>query len=734
MSLLAPFYFFGAAAIVGPILFHLIRRQPKGKVPFSSLMFLQATPPRLTKRSRISNWLLLLLRAMALLLLALAFTRPFLRFTNTTEETVAGRRMIVMLDTSASMQRTGLWEKSLAEIDTILDDLQSADEIALVSFDDSATLQVAFDESRTLNLEDTKENLRNVVGSIGPTWRGTQLAAALEFCGELAMNVQVNDDRITDVEDNSERSEFQSDQFESVSARGATQPAQLILISDLQQGSSLSRLQNYAWPKRLKLDIRPVVTKDQTNASIKILTATDASGDEQERARIRVTNSGNSQGSTFSINWTETATAEVAESDDAVRAAVNGGVALQTKVAPGQSRVVSIPNPSGRFKGIELAGDQSSFDNRYYVVDPEVVEDQIFFFGSDTEEPRSSLFYYLEKLPLGAANRRVTKRKLKPGEIEGVASLKPSLLILSAAPAGELDAEIQDYLIAGGQLLAVLSDSREAEELLSFLSGLSDAKFTGQEVKSTDYAMLSGIRFKHPLFQKMAEPKFSDFTKIRFWKHHWVKSNLQSSSTIASFDDGSPAIIEHQLGDGAIYVLCSGWQPEASQLALSTKFLPLIDAFASRGRTRAPPLSLTVGDAVPFSVSASGVLTKPDGTEIEYRSEGDREVIDQPGIYQLVDAQKTVSFAVNLGDDESRVEVMPLDEFERFGALLGKTLDNETATRINRQMKDIELEKSQGLWHWLVVAALVLILTETFLSGRITNREPHRLSQLGKTV
>ena len=63
MSLLAPLYVIGAFAIGAPILFHLIRRQPKGQVPFSSLMFLKPTPPRLTRRSRLDNWLLLLLRA-----------------------------------------------------------------------------------------------------------------------------------------------------------------------------------------------------------------------------------------------------------------------------------------------------------------------------------------------------------------------------------------------------------------------------------------------------------------------------------------------------------------------------------------------------------------------------------------------------------------------------------------------------------------------------------------------
>ena len=61
MSFLTPLYILGVLAVAAPIVFHLIRRTPKGEVPFSSLMFLSPTPPRLTRRSRLDHWLLLLL-------------------------------------------------------------------------------------------------------------------------------------------------------------------------------------------------------------------------------------------------------------------------------------------------------------------------------------------------------------------------------------------------------------------------------------------------------------------------------------------------------------------------------------------------------------------------------------------------------------------------------------------------------------------------------------------------
>ena len=111
MNFLAPLFLFGALAVAGPVIFHLIRRTTRDKQRFGSLMFLSPTPPRLTKRSRIDNWLLMLLRMAALALLALAFARPFFRAaTLPTSSGEGGDRTVVLLDTSSSLRRDGMWE------------------------------------------------------------------------------------------------------------------------------------------------------------------------------------------------------------------------------------------------------------------------------------------------------------------------------------------------------------------------------------------------------------------------------------------------------------------------------------------------------------------------------------------------------------------------------------------------------------------------------------------------
>src|SRR5438128_1913168 len=109
MSFLAPLFLLGAITIALPVIFHFIRRSVRERVPFSSLMFLTPSPPRLTRRSRLEDLLLLLLRCLVVLLIASAFARPYLRRAlPLPDPTAPGRRILLLVDTSASMRRPDL--------------------------------------------------------------------------------------------------------------------------------------------------------------------------------------------------------------------------------------------------------------------------------------------------------------------------------------------------------------------------------------------------------------------------------------------------------------------------------------------------------------------------------------------------------------------------------------------------------------------------------------------------
>ena len=116
MSFLAPLFLLGGLAIALPVVFHLVRRSSREKLVFSSLMFLKPTPPRMTRRNRLENIFLLLLRCLAICILALGFARPFLQKPMAATPTnTAGAQIVILVDTSASMKREGVWAEALAQ-------------------------------------------------------------------------------------------------------------------------------------------------------------------------------------------------------------------------------------------------------------------------------------------------------------------------------------------------------------------------------------------------------------------------------------------------------------------------------------------------------------------------------------------------------------------------------------------------------------------------------------------
>ncbi|HPU57624.1 MAG TPA: BatA domain-containing protein, partial [Verrucomicrobiota bacterium] len=147
MSFLAPLFWLGALAVAGPILFHLIRRAARERMPFSSVMFLRPTPPRMTKRSRLEHISLLILRCLCLILLAAAFARPFFR-RDVSEVAPAseGRQAVLLIDTSASMRRDNLWEDAVAAARRHLEKVAHTDQFAVLAFDRQPRTLVTFSE------------------------------------------------------------------------------------------------------------------------------------------------------------------------------------------------------------------------------------------------------------------------------------------------------------------------------------------------------------------------------------------------------------------------------------------------------------------------------------------------------------------------------------------------------------------------------------------------------------
>ncbi|AGA24842.1 vWA domain-containing protein [Singulisphaera acidiphila] len=692
MSFLTPLYALGLLALAAPILFHLIQRKPRGEVPFSSLMFLTPTPPRLTRRSRLDNLLLLLLRAAALTLLALAFARPFLRqAANLDYGNVARRRVAVVIDTSASMRRGDLWPKAKKLAEEAIAACRPADQLALFAFDGASRPLLSFHESATLDPSRRQAVATALVERLEPTWGGTQLGQALI-------------DAVAAIEDVADTSE-----------KAGRMPRRIVLISDLQQGSRLEALGGFEWPSDVELDLK-TVTDLGSNASLHAL----ADGIETEHSknapgrRVGVTNEPGSTREKFQVVRVDEKGSET-------------GPPIDVYVPPGESRVVRLPKPQGESAPgtLRLKGDTHPFDNTLYSADEHREEATVLYVGKDEPDDPAGLLYYLERVFHDTPRRRVTIRTASPAvalTLESTQALP--LVILTAETTTENARKLHAYGQSGGTVLDVVTTAGKAETLATLLDV---APWEIEEGAVKRDLMLGEIAFDHPLFSALAGAQYNDFTKIHFWKYRRISTDpFKDARILARFENGDPAIVEQGIGKGRVIVLASGWNPNDSQLARSSKFVPLMAALLEgRDARPATQANLLVHDPVALPVTegaAKGLVVRTPGGGTVATAPGRTAFLetDRPGLYTIETAAGAREFAVNLDPLESKTAPLHVETLEQFGCRLA----NPSRTTVDRdhlrQMHNAELEGRQKLWRWLIVAAIGILIVETWLAGRQT--------------
>src|SRR3954466_8179199 len=104
MNLLHPWALgVGAAAVALPVIIHWLTRPRPVTVPLSTLRFVREAVQQKRARHRLRDWIILLLRAAAVALLAWAFARPLIGAKPLIADAPGDAVRVVILDRSQSM-------------------------------------------------------------------------------------------------------------------------------------------------------------------------------------------------------------------------------------------------------------------------------------------------------------------------------------------------------------------------------------------------------------------------------------------------------------------------------------------------------------------------------------------------------------------------------------------------------------------------------------------------------
>lgn len=691
MSFLAPIFLIAGAAIAGPILFHLIRRVARERVQFSSTLFLHPTPPKVTRRKRVDDVLLLVLRCLCVLLMALAFARPlFSRSSIAPLVTDDRRQKLLLIDTSASMQRDGVWEKARSIAERHLADAGPDDQVAIASFDRRFQSVITFEEWNGWSADQRKALALARLETLSPNWNATQLGAAM----------------ISAVE------HFQ---HQAVSGN-APERKELILISDLQEGAKLDGLQGYEWPRDLTVVVDTVAPARRGNVGIHVV----SSEGKAAGPSFRVVNARDTARERFKVQVLHSSASPEMASDQIVEA----------YVAPGQMKTMALElNESARTAELRLE-DPEPFDNRAYVVVPQTEHVAIAWLGSEAANDPAQMRFYFDKAFPETKRRRVEVAVVGNNQPVSAAALREASLTVVSRALNAAEADVLKQWIASGNAVLMMLPEDATTDSLVALTGVDALRVSEA---SGRFVLLGKIDFNHPLFAPFADPRFSDFTKIHFWKHRRLDLPAETDArVVAGFDDDSPALVQFTIGKGSLLVLTSGWHPADSQLAVSSKFPPLMQTLLSWAMAAAPSRSqFVVGDSIPSPIST--------GSAVEWQSpDGKREMLpagtafvrtDVPGFYTARFDGKERQFAVNLSADESRTTPGSVDQLAKLGVPLKGNETRLTAAAAASQSvlsQKHELEGRQKLWRWLIAGALLTLIAEMVLSGRLMRKNDRR--------
>jgi hypothetical protein len=661
-------------------------------------MFLEASPPRVKTRSRLENLLLLILRCLAFLLLALCFTRPFLSFKSQLSGEEPGQRTVLLVDTSASMRRAGMQETIRQRVSEILERLASKDRLAVMTFSNKVRRLVDYPETTGITKEKRDELVMQRLAGANPDWGGSRLGTALVAAVEA-----ITED-------------------EAREGTNASNGGKILLLGDLQEGSVLEELNTFHWPENITVALEPVEADATSNAGLLLAASSEEASDmEKNQTQVRIWNAADSETEKFTLAWQG-----------------NGGDEAEIYVPAGRSRIVRAPaKPGPGASVLLLSGDEEEFDNRLYIAPQLPRSINIVYVGNQTEDgPQGSLFY-LQKVfqPSRFLLPKVTAFSQLPKPEDFRAT--DVQLAIAESPVAEVNLEpLAQYLAAGRTLLYILNDENDLGGLQQLANLKSEPlpPLAKPEATEGQYQLIEELNTRHPVLSSFAEPRFRDFTKVHFWKHRtWPESAFSSVNVLARFDNGSPALVEIPTGQGSILVLTSSWRPEDSQLAVSTKFVPLLFSILEHSAGRlAQKARFATGDTVPIPQNpVTNAIMKPDGNRITI-GKGQKTFAgtDTPGIYRMVTAAGELTFAVNIPPEESRTQPMEPRQLEQLGVLFTNASTTKPDERTKKSKKPFaEIENQQKLWKWLLAAACVLFLMETWLAGRMTR--PTQTTQEG---
>lgn len=711
MSFLAPGYVALTVLFAVPIAIHLIGRSRAKVRRFAAIELLMRGDKRVARRTKIRQWLLLLLRALAIAAVPLILAKPFFEAASDDLPATAvggAQSAVLVIDDSMSMsaEKRGqsLLEAARTRARRIIEALGNDSDAAIVLASHGGGAPVP-------QLTADRAKLERAVTDVRPTYRPTDITGALKRAAQILENAARPERRVYLLSD------LAAHGFASDPPWAAGRGPELVPI-DLGDGKPL--------PNRAIVDL-----KTEPAAHL---------GPRGVRVSIEVANFGADE-----------------IKDLPVTLRVDGKPVTKGLVdVPAHGRatkrffhVFTLSTNESEIGVHELAGELPpdalvADDRRFARVEVRRDLRVLVVDGDPRTSRRDDEVFYLETAlrPGDRDDSQLDVTTVAPDELANrrLPDFDVVFLCNVKAPDG---AALKDYVQHGGGLFVALGDNVDADayndalgdllpqplQALRTVGATAADRDDGERQAAGAGQRLARIDRNHPLLAPLAEQHAVEALEAaRFSRYALFRPTAESQrQVLLRFADGAPALIESRYGEGRVLLWASTIDRDWTNLPIQPAFLPLVQQstrYLARAPMREPEAPLVVGQHHDIAIHDGELrveVTQPSGRQRMFERDkivGRKalafDATDEPGIYRVASAgrdgvmhpRRDATFVVNVDAAES--DLTPIDTLRLKQLAAGGGAKSAAAVPKHR----VEL------WHALGAALLILLLGEALLLRR----------------
>jgi hypothetical protein len=718
MSFLTPAFFLGLLAVGIPILVHLTQKEKKTIVDFPSLMFLRKIPYTSVRRRAIRDFWLLMLRIAALLLMVLAFARPWVK-QGALAASLPGstREVVILLDRSASMGYGDHWTKAKAEAKKVADGLSGEDRATLVLFGSNVEENVRSTPDRV--------RLAQAIDAAKVGAQATRFGPALRLA-------------------------------QSILAQSAMPRREVVLISDFQK-IGWEKQEEIRLPEGSILTPVSVATPDTANIAVTTVTFSrnQFSGQDRVTATAGIVNRGPSNAP-----------------DVPVALEIDGRVIETKKAVIPKGGTTSVTfaeftltdsNVRGKIgiRGGELnkANNLPADDSFYFVLSPGRPVSVLVV--QPDQAGRDASLYLTTALGIGEAPK-FDVEIISASKLTGAQTEKREVIILNdvgVLPTGGADI-LKRFVERGGGLFVGASDKAkwsETEQTVLMPGALGAAV----DRPSGRVGALGFLDYSHPVFEVFRTPRAGSFSGVHFFRYRTLEP--KTYRVLARYDDGAAAMVERRIGGGRVIAWSTSLDGTWNDLAVKPAFLPFMRQVVSylagfqnsaAWQTAGRALDLTTKVQASAAVTAAagqaataanapqppstgsgqartkidGVVSTPSGERVSLTDNGKPAFVElgEQGFYTVrLDGDKPgnsarpLTVAVNI--DPAETDLTAIDPQEFVALVTGKALATTDAEKsASNDVTPADAERRQGLWWYLLLLGAGVLVFEAVLANRMS--------------